>query len=100
MNLENKSNMDKMVKDIEQISTMNSNRERDLQKKLDEQFALRRQDKLKLQEAQNETKRVQNLLQEHKVKIRHEQNNTKIMEMENEAMLRNTALERDNLYKL
>ena len=43
--------MDKMVKDVEQISTMSSNRERDLQKKLDEQFALRRQDKLKLQEA-------------------------------------------------
>lgn len=32
--------------------------------------------------------------------IRKEQNNTKIMEMENEAMLRYTAAERDNLHKL
>ena len=37
---------------------------------------------------------------EQKVMIRHEQNNTKIMEMENEAMLRHTAQERDNLYKM
>lgn len=29
-----------------------------------------------------------------------EQNNTKIMEMENEAMLRHTAIERDNLHKM
>ena len=47
-----------------------------------------------------EVKRVQNLLAEQKVMIRQEQNNTKIMEMENEAMLRHTAQERDNLYKM
>ena len=32
--------------------------------------------------------------------IRHEKNNTKIMEMENEAMVKLTQIERDNLYKM
>ena len=40
------------------------------------------------------------MLVEHKTTIRHEKNATKIMEMENEAMLRMTAMERDNLHKL
>jgi len=38
--------MEKLVKDIEQFGEMGSNRECDLQKKLGEQFALRRADKM------------------------------------------------------
>ena len=38
--------MEKLMKDIEMIGEMGSNRECDLQKKLDEQFALRRADKM------------------------------------------------------
>ena len=66
-NNENKIEMEKLVKDVEMISQMGTNRECDLQRKLDEQFALRRTDKLELQKAQMELKRAQNMLSEQKI---------------------------------
>jgi len=71
-----------------------------LQKKLDEQLILRRQDKVEYQKAQLEITRMTNQMQEQRVMLVQEKNNTKIMEMENEAMLKHTAMERDNLYKM
>ena len=82
------------------IGEMGTKRECDLQNALDESYAQRRQDKVELHKAQNEIKRLQNLLSEHKIMIRQEKNATKILELENEAMLKHTAMERDNMYKM
>ena len=98
-NEENKSQMFKMIEDIEQIGQQNNNREADLQQKLDEQLAHRRTDQIELKKANNEIARLQTLAKEQQTRIRQEQNNTKIMEMENEAMLRHTAMERENMHK-
>ena len=100
VNEDNREEMRRLERDIEMLGQAGTNTECILQNRLDEQFMLRRQDKLELQKAQGEIIRLQNLLQEQKIMLRQEQNNTKIMEMENQAMLRHTAQERQNLYKL
>jgi len=92
--------MERLEKDMTDIGEMGNHRVCDLQNKLDEVNILRRQDQVELQKTQIELKRVNHLLLEHKTIIRHEKNNTKIMEMENDAMLKQTHLERDNLYKM
>lgn len=100
INDENRQEMLALEQDIATVGQNGNNRECDLQNKLDEQYILRRQDKAELQKAQMEIKRLQNVLEQQKTVIRHEKNTTKIMEMENEAMVKMTAMERDNLYKM
>ena len=62
--------MKRLEADIEELGNMGTRRECDMQNKLDEQFMLRRQEKLDLQKANLEIIRLNNLVQEQKLMLR------------------------------